>query len=233
MSARLKDVSDNALPVGARDIEIHFIKALTQSIRITSPYNHWLLENTLPDLTARHIASLPFEAPKAMTHDGRRESNNSSRIYFTTDHQRKFSIVAKFTKAFDSQEIRKALVAETKANLDDADLRVEYCQDTGDFWLEPHTDIAVKRFTMLIYLSEDPTLSNCGTDVYDSTPDHALVHTAPYRFNGGLIFVPGHDTWHGFSRREINGNRKSLIINYVGPEWRDQWELASPRNDRL
>ena len=84
MSARLKNVSDHALPVGAREIEVHFIKALTQSTRITSPYSHWLLENALPDLTARHIASLPFESPRVMTHDGRRESNNSSRVYFTT-----------------------------------------------------------------------------------------------------------------------------------------------------
>ena len=96
----------------------------------------------------------------------------------------------------------------------------------GDFWLEPHTDIPAKRFTMLIYLSDDPALENCGTDIYDATRDHVLVHTATYKFNGGLIFVPGSDTWHGFSRREIKGNRKSLIINYVGSEWRDKWELA-------
>jgi hypothetical protein len=210
----------------SRLIESSFISALKHARVIISPYRHWLLENSLPNIVAHDLASLPFEAPSAMTHDGRRESNNSKRIYFNAEHQNQFPLIAAFTNAFDSRAIRRMLKAETGAELDDAHLRVEYCQDTGDFWLEPHTDIAVKRFTMLIYLSDDPALENCGTDVYDSTPDHALVHTAPYMFNGGLIFVPGRDTWHGFSRREIKGIRKSLIINYVGAEWREKWELA-------
>ena len=207
-------------------IESSFISALKSARRIMSPYRHWLLDNTLPKIIAHDLASLPFDPPMAMKHDGRRESNNSKRVYFNPDNQKQFPLIAAFTDAFDSKAIRDLLKVETGAQLDDARLRVEYCQDTGDFWLEPHTDIAVKRFTMLIYLSDNPALANCGTDVYDASSDHALVHTAPYVFNGGLIFVPGPDTWHGFSRREIKGIRKSLIINYVGAEWREKWELA-------
>ena len=44
----------------------------------------------------------------------------------------------------------------------------------------------------------------------------------------GLIFVPGADTWHGFTRRPIVGVRRSLIVNYVKPEWRSRHELAFP-----
>ena len=208
------------------DIELGFKRALDQSTRFASPYRHWLLDHALPDGVARALATLPFEAPSAMTHDGRRESNNSKRLYFTPEMQDRFTVIKDFTAAFDSPFLRMTLKTETGARLDDARLRAEYCQDTGDFWLEPHTDIAVKRFTMLIYLSDDPALANCGTDVFDATPDHNLVHTAPYHFNGGLIFIPAHDTWHGFQRRMIKGIRKSLIINYVSPDWRDQWELA-------
>ena len=208
------------------EIESAFIHALDRSTRISYPYHHWLLDHALPGSVTYELATLPFEAPTAMIHDGRRESNNSKRVYFTPDTQKQFPVIAAFTTAFDSVALRQALKTETRARLDDAYLRVEYCQDMGDFWLEPHTDIPAKRFTMLIYLSDDPALENCGTDIYDATRDHVLVHTAPYKFNGGLIFVPGSDTWHGFSRREIKGNRKSLIINYVGSEWRDKWELA-------
>ena len=50
--------------------------------------------------------------------------------------------------------------------------------------------------------------------------------TTPYDKNLGLIFIPGPNTWHGFRRRPIRGVRKSIIVNYVGPEWRDSWELA-------
>lgn len=203
-----------------------FIQALIDAKVHTYPYRHWLLNNTLPEATARQIAALPFPAPDLMVHDGRRETNNAKRIYFNPENQQHFPICAAFVEAFNHPDMRAMLQRETGAVLDEALLRVEYCQDTGSFWLEPHTDISVKKFTMLIYLSDDPALVNCGTDVYDATPEHRLVHTAPYGFNGGLIFVPASDSWHGFSRRTINGIRKSLIVNYVAPDWRDRWELA-------
>ena len=203
-----------------------FIKALTDANRHTNPYPHWLLSNALPEATAREIVALPFPAPDVMEYDGRRETNNAKRIYFNPENQQQFPICAAFVEAFNHPDMRATLQRETGAALDEAQLRVEFCQDTGSFWLEPHTDISVKKFTMLIYLSDDPALANCGTDVYDASPEHHLVHTAPYGFNGGLIFVPASDTWHGFSRRTINGIRKSLIVNYVAPDWRDRWELA-------
>jgi len=87
-------------------------------------------------------------------------------------------------------------------------------------------DISVKLFTMLIYLSDDPNLFDAGTDIYDATPEHKLVATAPYEQNTGLIFIPGTNTWHGFSKRPIMGLRKSIIINYVTPEWRNKDELV-------
>ena len=50
----------------------------------------------------------------------------------------------------------------------------------------------------------------------------------PYAFNVGFSFVPGRDTWHGFDKRPIRGVRRSVIINYVKPEWRARHELAYP-----
>jgi hypothetical protein len=210
-----------------------FLDAVRRSTRYTSPYRHWLLQEAFPETLARNLASLPFPAPEAMTHDGRRESNNAKRVYFTREIQDRYPICRTVADTFNDPPLRDVLAQETGAALNDAILRIEYCQDTGDFWLEPHTDISVKKFTMLIYLSDDPRLANCGTDVYDSTPQHRLVHTAPYMFNGGLIFVPASDTWHGFQRRMIHGIRKSLIINYVSPEWRDKWELSYPLSASL
>lgn len=218
--------ADAARIAASEAIKQTFIAALSASHAHQHPYRHWLLDGALPEPTARQLAELPFPPPDMMEHDGRRETNNAKRVYFTPENQAKFGVCAAFVAAFNHPEMRETLKRETGASLDEALLRVEYCQDTGSFWLEPHTDIAVKKCTMLIYLSDDPALANCGTDVYDSAPDHKLVHTAPYRFNGGLIFVPASDTWHGFHRRTINGIRKSLIINYVAPDWRDRWELA-------
>ncbi len=78
---------------------------------------------------------------------------------------------------------------------------------------------------MLIYLSEDPGSEAWGTDILDR--DLKIVATTPYRRNAGLIFIP-RDTWHGFHKRPIQGVRRSLIVNYVKPEWRSRHELAFP-----
>ena len=78
----------------------------------------------------------------------------------------------------------------------------------------------------MIYLSDHPDAARWGTDILDNA-GHVL-RRASGAFNRGLIFVPGPDTWHGFSRRRIAGVRRSLIVNYVKPEWRSRHELAFP-----
>ena len=203
-----------------------FLHALATSDARKVPYPHWLMQGMLPPAAATKLANLPVPAPVAMTHDGRRESNNSKRIYFTQSNQARFPVCADIAAAFEDPVTRATLSAATGAKLADANLRIEYCQDTGDFWLEPHTDISVKKFTMLIYLSHDPALQHCGTDVYETTAEHKFVYSAPYAFNGGLVFIPSSETWHGFRRRNIPGVRKSIIVNYVSSDWKDVWELC-------
>ena len=79
---------------------------------------------------------------------------------------------------------------------------------------------------MLVYLSTAPGAAQWGTDIYDNAKHHA--GRAPAAFDRGLIFVPGSDTWHGFEPRPIDGVRRSIIVNYVVPEWRMRHELAWP-----
>jgi hypothetical protein len=52
------------------------------------------------------------------------------------------------------------------------------------------------------------------------------VTTAPYGKNLGVIFIPSKNSWHGVGHHQIQGLRKSIIINYVSSEWRDMFELA-------
>ena len=105
-------------------------------------------------------------------------------------------------------------------------LRIEYAQDTDGFWLEPHTDLGVKLFTFLIYLSRDPSHADLGTDLYDIEKRH--VGRSPFASNSAMIFVPSDVTYHGFEPRKINGVRKSLIVNYVTAEWRAREQLSFP-----
>lgn len=213
-------------PHGSSSGAKHFLNCLAHSNHIRTPYDYWLLQDALPKGMAEAIADLPFAPPAGAVFNGRRESNNSTRVYFNAENQKKFAVCRDAVEIFSDPTVIRKIEETTGADLSKGHLRIEYCQDVDGFWLEPHLDISVKLFTMLVYLSDDPKLFDAGTDVYDASPQHKLITSAPYEKNAGLIFIPGSNTWHGFTKRPINGLRKSIIINFVSPEWLNKGELA-------
>lgn len=203
-----------------------FLDCLKRSRHETSPFDFWLLTGALPEQDVADILALPFAPPQEVVFNGRRETNNSTRVYFTKDNQSKFDVCRRVAQGFDNPEVRRTIETVTGTSLTEAHLRIEYCQDTAGFWLEPHTDIRVKKFTMLVYLSDDPGLKLAGTDIHEGPPDFKYVTSAPYGRNLGVIFIPGENTWHGVGHHKIAGLRRSIIINFVTSDWRDKWELA-------
>ena len=208
------------------DIIRTFDRCLRMSTCRTWPYRHWLLTDILPAPMAESVQVLPFAPADIADTNGKRETHNGVRVFFSTENCDRFLACREVADAFQAKETIRLIEDVCGTTLDGSYLRIEYCQDQGDFWLEPHTDIGAKLFTMLIYLSDDEEGVPLGTDIYDG--DLNLVGTAPYGFNRGLIFVPAADTWHGFRKRAIAGIRKSIIINYVKNEWRSRHELAFP-----
>jgi len=185
-----------------------------------TPFRHWLLTDALPDEVTQAIAELPAAPAEIGDTQGRRETHNSSRRFFAPGDLWD-GMARAVAQTFQAPETAAMLAEATGAPLEGASLRIEYCQDRDGFWLEPHTDIGAKLFTMLVYLGDDPAM---GTDIYDTEKRH--LGAAPFGFGRGLIFVPGDDTWHGFEKRRIDGVRRSIIVNYVKPEWRARHELA-------
>ena len=205
----------------------HVIASLKASERHREPWRHWLLDDMVPAEAAAALEALPFAAPGDILHDGRREANNSSRVFFDAETQAAHPVTADLVAAFLDPRTLAAFEAECGIDLSGSLLRMEYCMDVGDFWLEPHTDIAVKKLTLLLYLSVGEGSDGCGTDVLAVEEPHALVAVSPFGLNKGTLFIPAGDTWHGFHKRRINGVRKSIIINYVTDDWRARHELAS------
>jgi hypothetical protein len=197
--------------------------------RETAPYRHWLLDNMLPAGALSAIDTLPYIPPAIDDTYGKRETHNSTRSFFSANARARFPVCEALADALQRRSTVDALQALCRVDLTLSHLRIEYCLDTNGFWLEPHTDIGAKLFTMLIYLSDDPGSEAWGTDIYDRQMQ--LVGQSRYARNAGLIFIPAADTWHGFAKRPIHGVRRSLIVNYVKPEWRSRHELAYP--DRL
>jgi hypothetical protein len=202
------------------------LKSIESSECTQSPYKHWFLTHCLPDDVLDAVLGLPFEAPPLEGVSGKRELHNNTRKYFDQENMGRYAVCKAFNEAFQSKAVTDRIEQHFATDLDGTYLRVEIAQDTDGFWLEPHSDLGVKLFTMLLYTSKDPSHADLGTDIYDASKQH--VGRSPFESNAALVFVPSDITFHGFERRKIEGVRKSVIINYVSNEWRAREQLAFP-----
>jgi hypothetical protein len=202
------------------------LKSIETSTRSDEPYKHWFLKGCLPQDVSDAILALPFEAPELGGISGKREVHNATRKYFDQENMGRFPVCKAFNEAFQDPCLTKRIAEFFGTKLDGSYLRVEFAQDTDGFWLEPHTDLGVKVFTMLLYMSKDEQHKELGTDIYDINKKH--LGRSPFESNAAMIFVPSDITYHGFEPRKITGVRKSVIVNYVTNEWRAREQLAFP-----
>jgi hypothetical protein len=222
-------VKHSAEPQGkstADDVVRCFIASIDSAKRSDQPYRNWSLRNCFPDDTVDGILALPLEAPSLDGVSGKRELHNNTRKYFDVDNRKRFAVCEAVAQAFQDRRVTSHVEKAFGTNLAGTYLRIEFAQDIDGFWLEPHSDLGVKVFTMLLYLSKDPSHRDLGTDIYDS--NKTRVGRSPFTSNAAMIFVPADNTFHGFEKRPIEGVRTSLIINYVTNEWRAREQLAFP-----
>ena len=145
-----------------------------------SPIATILIENCFPKDVADELARLPFAAAGA----GRslrqtRIAQRPAQLFRRRRHGA-LSGHAGGRRSASIEADRQAHPRTFGAPIDDTFLRLEYAQDIDGFWLQPHTDLGVKKFTCLIYLSEGPGHEKLGTDIY-SSPD---AISAPRRSSG-------------------------------------------------
>ena len=190
------------------------------------PFRHWLLTDMLPASTAQALSVLPFTAPDLHGVSGKRELHNDTRQYFDAANNAKFPVCNALARFFQAPETVRALQDATGCDLSDTNVRIEYAVDSDCFWLQPHTDLGVKRITILYYLPDGPDQETMGTDLYADAQTWAA--RAPFLWNSALVFVPSDNTFHGFERRDIPRMRRSVIINYVTQAWKAREQLAFP-----
>ena len=200
--------------------------SITASKRTDRPYKHWFLDNCLPAAALPEIQGLPFEAPALSGISGKRELHNATRKYFDAENRAAFPVCQAVADGFQSPDLVREIETYVGTSLKGTYLRIEFAQDINGFWLEPHTDLGVKVFTMLLYLSADPQHAALGTDIYNNDKSHC--GRSPFTPNGAMVFVPSSNTYHGFEPRQIDGVRKSVIINYVTNDWKAREQLAFP-----
>ncbi len=208
------------------DIKAAVRASLAARQAFDTPYPYAIVRNLFPADVATELAALPFRAPGLDGVSGKRELHNDTRRYFDAATNAEHPVMGRIAEALQASDIVGAFARAFDAPLDGTFLRLEYAQDVDGFWLEPHTDLGVKKFTCLIYLSDGPGHEALGTDIYASKEEH--VGAPPFTPNSAMIFVPGSNTWHGFEKRPIAGVRRSVILNYVTDEWRARDQLSYP-----
>jgi len=216
------------MSISSEDVLSCYLKSVGESARFNTPFSYWILRDCLPQGALDEVLELPFEAPELDGVSGKRELHNASRTYFDKGNQERYPAVRAISDAFQDERITGQIAQQFGSNLEGSYLRIEFAQDTDGFWLEPHTDLGVKLFTMLLYVSKDKGHRDLGTDIYDT--DKQVVARTPFAANAAMVFVPSDITYHGFEPRQIEGVRKSIIINYVTDEWRAREQLAFPAN---
>ncbi|MCF8467345.1 MAG: hypothetical protein K9G33_08085 [Sneathiella sp.] len=208
------------------DLETTFQKCLDQAGYTDDPYDLWELNHVFPTAVVDDLLTIEIGSGDLDYDIGRREINNDKRNYFDVERQERTPVVKGIAALFQAPATVAAIEKKFGIDLTGTFLRIEYTQDSEGFWLEPHTDIGVKKFTMQIYLSRDAGAETWGSSIYKDS--QTFVRNVPYRSNSANVFVPSPQSWHGFEPRPINGIRKSLIVNYVTDKWRARQELAFP-----
>jgi hypothetical protein len=211
----------------AATIAASVTSAVAHASLITEPFRHWRFKDILPHGTCEEIIALPI-APIAIdeTH-GKRDSHNEARRFFSPEMQARYPVMRAVAEAFQGASVLRSLEKLCGVKLCGGYLRIEYCQDTGSFWLEPHMDIKEKFITLQIYLNTGEGADRLGTDLYDG--DKKYFSTSPSQLGDAMLFVPKEpSSWHGFEKRAIASVRRSLLINYVTDDWRSRHELSFP-----
>ena len=211
--------------ISAQEVAQTFLASVAARSSFDVPYRHYIIADSLPKLVVSDLAHLPLNAPDLHGVSGKRELHNDSRSYFDAEGMQRHPSMMAVAEAFQSPEVVSGIASSFGAPIDDTFLRIEYAQDIDGFWLQPHTDLGVKKFTCLIYLSDGH--DDLGTDIYKG-PGEPVART-PFKPGGAMIFVPSDNTWHGFERRPIHGVRKSVIVNYVTHDWRAREQLSFPQ----
>ena len=226
MTAQPLAAAGQKLSPEAQRVADAFAQSIAARRAFDTPYRHYIIENAFPDDVSETLANLPFATPALNGLSGKRELHNDQRSYFDEAAMTRFPAMRWVAEALQSRAITRLIHDTFDAPIDDTFLRLEYAQDIDGFWLQPHTDLGVKKFTCLIYLSEGPGHEKLGTDIYSDKDHH--FGTSPFKRGGAMIFVPGDNTWHGFEKRAIAGVRRSVILNYVTHDWKAREQLSYP-----
>jgi hypothetical protein len=220
--------------------------ALRAGRRVDWPYPHVLVEGILPDPLFRSLRDAEIEPAVLDEHAHSNDATAAEAKRYSLSHEARdlaegrvtVPEVASVYRVLEHPMVKHALVtrfaAELAKHLGAPRLAMSstltYIEDASGYELLPHTDIASKAITLLIYLADDRAAPELGTEIY--VPRHAgtvlpdqpkgsryrredslSVTTVPYRGNQGLAFAPASNTFHGVAP-VTEGHKTRRLLQY-------------------
>ena len=96
-------------------IEGRFIAALHAARCEPQPFAHWLLKSPLDPAVAEEMAALPLVAPEIGDTNGRRETNNATRLFLDGPCQTAHPVCRALAEAFQSSALINAIAGLTSS----------------------------------------------------------------------------------------------------------------------
>jgi hypothetical protein len=191
-----------------------------------TPFDHWIMTNTIPMHLLKYLQLIDKPTLRKYDKSGIR-AGSASTLFFDSLLLDSNPLLKELSTLFAHGPLLMSLQHVTETSLHDTHIRISLCRDYQEFWLSPHTDLSVKLVTIILYVSSPSSSSNLGTDLYD---DHGQIsYRVPFRTNSALVFKPSSLTLHGFERTPFDGERRTLVINYVTDGWNHLDQLTGLR----
>ena len=92
-----------------------FLNCLANADYYATPFDHWLIADALPEADVTAIEALPFAPPRDMVFNGKREANNSVRVFFNRENQEQFEVCRRVADGFNDARVRHAIEETTGA----------------------------------------------------------------------------------------------------------------------
>jgi len=160
-----------------------------------------------------------FPASYEVEYEGTRSCTNKFRKFVT---KKNTPALAEMWRDWDTQHARDYFTQLSGNDCSTGRLRIELAQDGPGFYLDKHIDVPEKIITLQIYLGEGDI--GWGTSIYDA--NHNLVYTNEFIHNTGWMSYGGSPLIHGVEKSSaVDGDRRSILINYVVGDWRDTDQL--------
>lgn len=189
-------------------IEHQAIVSVEKAELVVTPWPHLALRDFLPwDYYAELLAHWPVEADwRELVYPDQRKPDGTYRrqqlMLTETD------VLKELTNALCSTTLQAVLFERLGVSMEvRAWPQPILVDDEAGYWIRQHPDVQTKIVTLQVYLPEDDSTIEMGTDLVGPT-----VRTLDFSPNEGFVFHPTRSTIHQVPKDRCHHRRRSIQV---------------------